>query len=31
MGRGMTDMPPLGAARIVTKPNGTYTPDPAGE
>ncbi len=27
----MTDAPRIGAARIVTSADGTYTPDPAGE
>ncbi len=27
----MTDVPRIGASRIATKPDGTYTPDPAGE
>ncbi len=27
----MTDVPRIGASRVVTKPDGTYTPDPAGE
>ena len=27
----MTGTARIGAARIATRPNGTYTPDPAGE